>query len=89
MSLISNLIAQNRAVASRISGNAAAFSGRDQLLSGSSSAGGSLKQLQHDEVSFTSQIHQGNFNAKYAGKWEESARQKMKKDIQSTFSTFA
>lgn len=89
MSLISNLIAQNRAVASRISGNESAFSGRDQMLRGASSPSGSLKQLQRDEVSFSGQIHQGNLTAKYAGKWEESARQKMKKDIESTFSTFA
>lgn len=92
MSLITNLLAQQRAVATRINGNAAAFSGRDQLLSGSSGVKGSLKQLQRDEVSFTSQIHQGNFNAKYAAKWEESARAKQKKDIEnglSGFNTFA
>ena len=93
MSLISNLIAQNQAVAARFSGNSAVFAGRDNLLRGANTSDpGStlkLKTLERDEVSFTSQIHQGNFNAKYAAKWEESAREKMKKDIKSAFSTFA
>ena len=93
MSLISNLIAQNRAVSARIGGNAAVFAGRDNLLRGANTSDpGStfkLKTLQRDEVCFTSQIHQGSFNAKYAARWEESAREKMKKDIKSSFSTFA
>ncbi|MEW5822641.1 MAG: hypothetical protein AB1782_20780 [Cyanobacteriota bacterium] len=89
MSFITNLIAQNRAVQTRLNGNAAVFEGRNQLLGGASNPTGSLKQLQRDEVHFTSKIHQGNFNAKYAAKWEMSAREKMKKEIESTFSTFA
>lgn len=89
MSLISNLIAQNRAVAARIDGNSAVFAGRNQLLGGASKPKSPLAPLQRDEVSFTSQIHQGNFNAKYAANWEMSAREKMKKDIERSFSTFA
>lgn len=92
MSLITNLLAQQRAVSARINGNAQAFTGRDQLLSGANSVKGSLKSLQRDEVCFTSKIHQGNFNAKYAAKWQESAQAKQKKEIEnglSGFNTFA
>jgi hypothetical protein len=92
MSFITSLIAQQRAVTARINGNAMAFQGRDQLLTGANKPAGNLKQLQRDEVHFTSSIHQGNFNAKYAAKWEEAARAKQKKEFQnglSGFNTFA
>jgi hypothetical protein len=95
MSLITNLIAQQRAVASIHSGNAAAFAGRDQLLSSANNPGTGLqlKPLQQDEFRSTSQIHQGNFNAKFAGKWQESLREKQKKEFEtkglSGFDTFA
>lgn len=92
MSLITNLLAQQRAVIARIDGNAMAFAGRNQLLSGASSPTGSLKQLQKDEVHFTSQIHTGNFQAKFAGKWEEASRKQQKKEFEnglSGFNTFA
>jgi hypothetical protein len=92
MSFVTNLIAQQRAVAARFNGNAMTFKGRDQLYASANKPTGNLKQLQRDEVSFSSSVHQGSFNAKYAAKWEEANRAKMKKDMEnglSGFNTFA
>lgn len=92
MSFITNLLTQQRAVAARISGNQVAFAGRDNMLGAANKPIGSLKQLQRDEVCFTSGINQGNLTAKFAGKMEEAAREKMKKEFENGltgFNTFA
>jgi hypothetical protein len=91
MTFISNMIASMRGTAARIDGNALTFAAREKL-SGNASSLGSLKELQTDEVSINGKVHTGTFMAKFAGRMDLDARERMKLTFQkglSGFDTFA
>ena len=90
MSLISNIIAQNRAFQARFSGASQALSAGRQM---SSAANNPFKALSQDTLSFSGrpemQMVQANTNYLIGKTWEPVAKKLQDESIKSSFSTFA